>query len=340
VPDFLKREKIVTRTSQEYGDLEDNGKFHFLGDSTARYYASLDDDITYPPDYIRRLIETLEKIGPEAAVGVHGSNLPSHVRSITDSRHVWHFRQFSRFITPVDILGTGTTLFDQERWALQSKEFLDVGMSDVWFALAAARRGYPMLVIDRKSLWLDNSSIETGGNNTLFDRARLNQSRQTTLLQDNNLGGSMEKVLRTISNRPELLKRFSISYALKLLTISYDLSWKLPSQDFTQFFVRQLKSEITQGARPEKFTSEYIFLIQRLLRRRFSTRHKALLKEWLSSTPAVRHPQVTPGMLMDCSPSESLEIEKELSTEVNSKVLRTLSTLRGKLLKLLHLFFS
>lgn len=185
VPKFLRRERIDVARSQDHGDLRDNGKFFFLSHAETQYYASVDDDILYPDDYLDRLIGTLDKAEQPAAVGVHGAMYPFPVIDLFDSRYLLHFKDPSPHVMPVHLLGTGTTLIDQSEWGLELAEFGAGGMADIWFAAAAARRNARLFVVRRGRDWL--TPLETGkgripGGN-LFYEGLLDDSAQVSMLR-------------------------------------------------------------------------------------------------------------------------------------------------------------
>lgn len=54
------------------GNIQDNGKFYAVDKiDKSSYVFTVDDDIIYPKDYVRRMITKVEEYGRKAVVGVH-----------------------------------------------------------------------------------------------------------------------------------------------------------------------------------------------------------------------------------------------------------------------------
>lgn len=185
VPRFLRRRRVVVARSQDHGDLRDNGKFFFLNRSAARYYATVDDDLIYPHDYLQRLVACVNEAGQRAAVGVHGAIYPSPMVELFDPRYLIHFADPSPHVMPVHILGTGTTLIDQSDWKLDPSEFGRPGMADVWFAAAAARRNASLFVTRRIRNWVSEVDERSkGSTGALFYEGLLDNSLQMEVLRE------------------------------------------------------------------------------------------------------------------------------------------------------------
>jgi hypothetical protein len=316
VPDFLLRKKIIVVRSQDYGDRKDNGKFHFLSQSREQYYAALDDDIIYPTDYIVKLIESLKSTGPESAVGVHGSLLPNPINSITHFRYVFHYERSTPFISRVDILGTGTVMFDQRFWKLKTQEFIDVGMSDVWFARAANKRGYPMFIVNRNRGWLNRSPFIINNDANLFSNSKKNQDVQLSLLQRNNTGGSIEKVLSAITPRSRLLSYFSISHLLQVLYIAKTLGWPRARSEFYDQFLNSLELEILSETSSEKSRSLYLSVVRDITHNRVSFETVSTFISWVSLVENEPELQSLYRMKFDSKPARVSKILEALTSKV------------------------
>lgn len=196
IPAFLKHPKIRVAQSQKHGDVRDNGKFFFLDKTNAVYYATVDDDINYPENYISRLLEIQVQLGGTNAVGVHGSVYPNPVKKLLTNRHLWHFSKVSKSLNPVDMIGTGTLLFNQRYWKLKYSEFGKPGMADVWFAVAAAKRGFGLWSIPREENWMHPLEIEEEAN--LFKEGKFDDSTQVSALVESEIGSTRESLLERL----------------------------------------------------------------------------------------------------------------------------------------------
>lgn len=221
VPDFLDHPKIRVVRSQKHGDVRDNGKFFFLDKTKAVYYATVDDDIFYPENYIATLIEQQKRLGGTHAVGVHGSIYPKPVKKLLANRHLWHFSRVSKSLNPVDMIGTGTLLFNQHYWKLAYSEFGTPGMADVWFAVAAAKRGFGLWSIPRSENWMHALELEEEGN--LFREGKFDDSVQVQALEEAEIGSTRESLLERVVRSSSVASNFSLDGASELAYASFNV---------------------------------------------------------------------------------------------------------------------
>lgn len=217
VPTFLKHPKIQIARSQDHGDVRDNGKFFFIDKTNARFYATVDDDISYPSDYISTLVANQQRLGGTYAVGTHGSVYPSPVKMLLKQRFLWHFAHQAPALLPVDMLGTGTLLFERSYWNLDYTEFGTPGMADVWFAVAAQKRNFGLWVVPREADWMHPIELESEQDN-LFSEGRLDDSVQVGLLRGANVGSTRGSLLEQIVRVPRVSCDFSVRDADALAT--------------------------------------------------------------------------------------------------------------------------
>lgn len=136
-------------------DLGDRAKFVFL-DGFEGYYLLCDDDITYPPFYVRAIVDGIERYGRRAIVGWHGSLITDSYTDFYDirtSREVVAFNREVREDVPVHMLGTGITGFHTSTIDIALEDFLLPNMGDVWLAFAAQRQRVPMVVLRHERGW-------------------------------------------------------------------------------------------------------------------------------------------------------------------------------------------
>lgn len=136
-------------------DLGDRAKFVFL-DGFEGYYLLCDDDITYPPFYVRAIVDGIERYGRRAVVGWHGSRINEGYTDFYDvrtSREVVAFNREVRKDVPVHMLGTGIAGFHTSTIKVALEDFLLPNMGDVWLAFAAQRQQVPMVVLSHERGW-------------------------------------------------------------------------------------------------------------------------------------------------------------------------------------------
>lgn len=176
VPRGLDDEKIVVVR----GDGGDSGKFAWAG-TTSGYQLVCDDDLDYPPDYVERLIEGIERHGRRAVVGFHGAVLREPVSDYFRSRRLLHFASALARDTPVHVLGTGVAGFHVSALRVTPGDFPVPNMADVWLALLGQRRRVPFVCLRREAAWL--AELPGLGEDSLYARARRDSSRVTEAIR-------------------------------------------------------------------------------------------------------------------------------------------------------------
>jgi hypothetical protein len=117
-------------------------------------------------------------------------------------------------LNPVDMIGTGTLLFNQRYWKLKYTEFGKPGMADVWFAVAAASRGFGLWSIPRAEKWMHALELEEDGN--LFKEGKFDDSLQVQLLADAGIGSSRESLIERVVRSSAAAANFSLDSAAEL----------------------------------------------------------------------------------------------------------------------------
>lgn len=153
-PWFLNHEKIQVVHSKDFGDRGDAGKFYWT-DKVRGYYLTIDDDIVYPPDYVERIKQGLDKRGKKCAVGFHGEMYGNTIRHWTRDRLLTHHFYYElEKDTPVCILGTGCAGFHTDFVPIRPEYFELPNMADVWFTLFCHRERIFRVVLAHHRGWL------------------------------------------------------------------------------------------------------------------------------------------------------------------------------------------
>lgn len=168
IPDFLQHPHIVVNTSQEHGDLGDTGKL-FGVDQTAGYRLLLDDDLLYPEDYVRRMLEKIEDYERRVCVGVHGVILRPPVNDYHRDRDTIHYREQLNTDRPVHLLGTGTLAYHTDTIRFTSRDCEVPNMADIWTAVKAQRSQVGMICVARNGNWL-RSNPAVNHRESIFER--------------------------------------------------------------------------------------------------------------------------------------------------------------------------
>lgn len=154
-PDCLDDSRIEVVWSQDVGDFGDAGKFHWLG-KVSGYYLSVDDDIVYPPNYIKNIVAAIEAKGRKAVVGYHGILYPENLKAIND-RITYACLQDVAEDHGVHALGTGAMAFHTSLMpddVSQAQIFKTPNMADVWFARFCQNQKIPMISLRHRAGYL------------------------------------------------------------------------------------------------------------------------------------------------------------------------------------------
>jgi hypothetical protein len=182
VPDFAEHERIEVLRSQDLGDLRANGKFVALAlDARPCTFLGLDDDVLYPADYCNTLESHLGR-WPGAAVGVHGGLLPPEVTSYAGDLKVLHRRAPRERATEVDLLGTDSVAFRTSTLRFDVRDWPDVNVVDLSFALTARRRSVPLVTIARKAYRMN--ALDENQSDSIWQGVLVDDTRQTELARE------------------------------------------------------------------------------------------------------------------------------------------------------------
>lgn len=148
-------------------NLTDNGKFFFLQEYTEPiYYLSCDDDIIYPPTYVKDMIKAIDK--NQCIVTHHG-------RILTGGKGANYYRSHKAFRclgevsrnVELDVAGTGVTGFRTDYFnptEIWSSE--DMKMSDLVFSLEAKKQGKKIMLLTHPVGYLKDGGVPV--QNTIF----------------------------------------------------------------------------------------------------------------------------------------------------------------------------
>jgi hypothetical protein len=182
VPSYAFDDRIQVLRSEDWGDLHANGKLLGLVQETGPCtFFSLDDDVEYPTDYCARLESSLERFDGRAAVGVHAAFLDAPVASYVKDMRVMHRRGGLDQHVEVDLLGTDSAAFRTTTLTFDVREWPDVNMVDLSFALTARRRSVPLVAIPRERCWLD--PIAERQDDSIWLGVKRDDTAQTALAQ-------------------------------------------------------------------------------------------------------------------------------------------------------------
>src|SRR3972149_5686123 len=132
----------------------DNGKFYSLENITEpEIYLTCDDDLIYPPDYVKRMVEAIEHY--KCIVSFHGRQLLGAGLDYYKEHKSFHCLHGVIHDEMVDVVGTGVTGFDTRYFHPKGlANSPDQKMSDLIFSLEAAKQNKQMGVISHAPNWI------------------------------------------------------------------------------------------------------------------------------------------------------------------------------------------
>ena len=169
-------------------NLTDIGKFKMAEMVKSGYVLTVDDDITYPEDYIESHVHWLKRFGNKVITGFHGAVLPvdSPVQSwqeYRDQRRVHWFRRGLSVPVPVQIVGTGTMGYHVDFVKFDYKSFHYQRMVDLFVAAHAQKNEIPMISPPRSDEWMTQIEDEEEGLEAIWAQAQVDFDLQNKMLE-------------------------------------------------------------------------------------------------------------------------------------------------------------
>lgn len=162
IPKILKQPKIKVFLSQDHvGDMGDVGKFFVCDTWKEGYIFTADDKILYPPDYVKRSIEEIEKYKRKAVIGWHGRIF--HDRPCKtyyyDTKLFRGILMGYKYDEWVHEIGTGGLCFHVDTIPeIDINIFERINMTDIFFSMWLQRLKIPMLNPKRIESWIKISN--------------------------------------------------------------------------------------------------------------------------------------------------------------------------------------
>lgn len=141
-------------------DLTDNGKFWGLTQiNEPCYYFTCDDDIIYPPDYVRVMIEAIESFNGEAVVTLHGRQLLGLDRPYYTGHKAFRCLATEKAAV-LDVCGTGVSAFRTDNINPVYQHACEYQrMSYLTFSHELAANKIPIQLIAHSSTWLQDQGV-------------------------------------------------------------------------------------------------------------------------------------------------------------------------------------
>lgn len=184
VPEYLNNIKITIFQSQECdGDLGDAGKFYRAEQIQEGYHLTIDDDIIYPIDYVKTIIENIERLHRKCIVSFHGRKFNHKpVKSYYHSAEIKIscLKDFGNdFI--IDCPGTGVMGYHTDTVRFSINDFPITNMADVWAGKKAKENKIKVICLKHRGGWI-KPSRKVIDNETIYYNVNRNDSVQTEVV--------------------------------------------------------------------------------------------------------------------------------------------------------------
>ncbi len=154
VPDEYNNNKKIITMLDKSNSLRDIGKFSGIYRGARGYFFSLDDDLSYPENYVSYLIDKIEQYDRKYIVGLHGVIFRPRFSRFYHDRKVYSFCRKAGKDKRVHVLGTGTAAFHTKTFRPKLRDLKRVRGVDLPFAVAAKNANVGMMMVKRDVGWL------------------------------------------------------------------------------------------------------------------------------------------------------------------------------------------
>jgi hypothetical protein len=162
IPVFLMKEnkvRLYQSQKEAFGDRGDAGKF-FNVQNIGGWHFICDDDIHYPEDYVKKMIETCDKYGRQYVIGNHGGDFSKFPiqDSYKDRKRTVHYKK-SRLEQDIAVhyLATNSLCFHDDTIKLNDDKHFRIGnMGDIWLAVACQEQDVGMVVRAHDWCWIND----------------------------------------------------------------------------------------------------------------------------------------------------------------------------------------
>ena len=133
-------------------DIGSAAKFHWANRRN-EYYFTCDDDLIYPPDYVQKTLEKLQKHG--GYVSYHGRKLKGTGRNYYSGHKFFHCLRSVSLDGAIDIPGTGVGCFNTNDFRVDGVDNTDWrNMDDVAVGYLLAKQGLDVTVLSHADGWI------------------------------------------------------------------------------------------------------------------------------------------------------------------------------------------
>jgi hypothetical protein len=167
IPSFLRKyepkcKAILGRLA--LGDIGPFGKFYHHQEPRCDYILTVDDDFIYPPDYVEKSTQAVQRYGGKALISFHGIIMPERAISMEprDAPRVMGTHNIPQDV-PVNWLGTGMMSYDASRLCISNEILGQDRLVDPCLAIWAQQNRVPMVVAAHAGDWVTPLEMKSKG---------------------------------------------------------------------------------------------------------------------------------------------------------------------------------
>ncbi|MDI9246701.1 hypothetical protein [Marinobacter sp. CHS3-4] len=158
--------------------LGDAGKFLFQ-EQVDGYYLTCDDDIVYPPTYVKDITQKVDEYGVVTFNGRIFKSFP--IKSFyKDKAKKYRYGRNERKTLKVQFGGTGVMAFDTRFFSIPISEFKRKNMADIWVGCFARKNGYPIWHLAHKEGYLTSQKTE----GSIYEAEQDKDAYQTAVINE------------------------------------------------------------------------------------------------------------------------------------------------------------
>ncbi|HPI81637.1 MAG TPA: hypothetical protein PK122_00190 [Candidatus Paceibacterota bacterium] len=177
IPKELYDKKIrIFRTDNSKGDAF---KFLELINSDG-YFFTIDDDLIYPPDYTKYMIEKFHEYSKKSIITLHGRTFKQ--KPITSYYHSpCDYYPCLRDVpsdVKVEVGGTGVMCFHTDLFKIDINYFKYPNMADIWIAKYAKLNNIDIMCVKHTNFFLKYIQVQ----DTIYDNYHKNDELQTQII--------------------------------------------------------------------------------------------------------------------------------------------------------------
>ena len=172
IPLWLSDTKINHHAT--FNNVGDAGKFGFKAKG---FIFSCDDDIIYPPDYVKKMMDRIDN----NIVTIHGKIFRPPIKSFYhDSWNKYRLDQELAEDQIIQIPGTGVMAYHSDTITFDRKDFKKKNMADIFVGIKAKQCNVSVICVKHKKDWVTLQHVD----DSIWHRSHQSDYWQTKLINE------------------------------------------------------------------------------------------------------------------------------------------------------------